>query len=87
VVLGGNADDVMATLAFRCAFRCAFAEGCKSLQCETKQALVVDERHKLLGKTLAAKWPEPGAKAATQDNRGNSHVTDLCGLVAEILYK
>jgi hypothetical protein len=77
VVFGGNADDVLATLDFRCAFRCAFAEGCKPLQCEPKQTLVVDERNKLLGKALAAQWPEPGARAATQDNGGNSHVTDL----------
>ena len=87
MVLGGNADDVLAALAFRSALRCAFAQERKPLQCEPKQTLVVDERNKLLGKALATKWPEPGARAATQDYGGNSHVTDLWGLVAKLLYK
>jgi len=78
VVFGGNANDVLATLGLSC----ALAKWCEPLQCEFKQTLFVDEGNKLLGKAFAAEWPEPGARAATQDNGGNSHVTDLWGLNA-----
>jgi hypothetical protein len=50
VVLGGNADDVLATLDLSC----ALTQWREPLQGEAKKALVVDERNKLLGKALAA---------------------------------